>query len=124
MANHSRDLDPEMQAHLANLSELVGAREEQRRSVYDMFRHKMTPEAVEEGLVAIEEKLGATGNFPEGKLTKADEGEIQFAIAADPGARKVLVDFGQPVAWLGMNPDQARGLADMLREKADAAEGK
>ena len=64
-------------------------------------------------------KLGATGRFPEGKLTEHDEGEIQFAIAHKDG--KVLIQFGKPVAWLGMTPGQAKDLAESLTKHAQAA---
>jgi hypothetical protein len=66
------------------------------------------------------EKLGPTGRFPEGKLTPNDEGEIAFAVGALKG--KVVVNFGSPVASLGMSPDQARKLAGSLLEKANAIE--
>ena len=68
-------------------------------------------------------KLGATGQFPEGKVDEVDEGEIQFAVAADALKSKVYVNFGKPVAFLGMTPEQAQQLGAMLQEKAFAARG-
>lgn len=62
--------------------------------------------------------FGATGKFPEGKLNATDEGEIQFGIAADVRNEKVLIDFGTPVAWLGLNPEQAIAIADSLKANA------
>lgn len=59
---------------------------------------------------------GATGEFPEGKLTKQDEGAIQFAVGSKDG--KVVIDFGTPVHWLGMTPQQAADLASSLLNKA------
>jgi len=67
--------------------------------------------------------LGATGRYPEGKLGKHDEGEIAFAVAADPKNKKVLIDFGKPVAFLGMNPEQAVALGEMLIAKAGELKG-
>jgi hypothetical protein len=62
--------------------------------------------------------LGATGQFPEGKLTKEDEGEIRIAIGHTPG--KVVMDFGEkPITWIGFTPVQARQIAMMLMERAD-----
>lgn len=52
---------------------------------------------------------GEIGAYPEGKLTKQDEGAIQFGVSAKDG--KVVLDFGKPVAWIGMNPQQAADLA-------------
>lgn len=67
--------------------------------------------------------IGATGKFPQGKLNKTDEGELCFAIAGDPKTKKVLIEFGKSVEWLGLDPIQARGLAEILLRNADVAEG-
>lgn len=64
------------------------------------------------------EKIGATGKYPRGKMNDADEGEIQFRVAADPVTKTVILDFGKQVAWLGMSRDVAEGLAELLRAKA------
>jgi len=45
--------------------------------------------------------IGATGEHPQGKLTPHDEGGIQFAIGVKDG--KVVLDFGQPVVWVGFS---------------------
>ena len=65
---------------------------------------------------SLEQKLGATGRYPDGKVSEQDEGEIVFAVAGHNG--KVFIDFGKPVHSLGMNPDQALQLAALLVEKA------
>lgn len=62
-------------------------------------------------------QIGATGNFPEGKLNEADEGELSMAVAIRDG--KVIVDFGKPVVWFGMDAKQATGLGRLLIEKAN-----
>lgn len=59
---------------------------------------------------------GAIGSYPEGKLTKGDEGAIQFAIGEQDG--KVVIDFGTSVHWLGMTPQQAADFASTLLAKA------
>lgn len=59
---------------------------------------------------------GALGEFPEGKMTKDDEGAIQFALGAKDG--KVVLDFGSSVHWVGMTPQQAADLASALMKKA------
>ena len=56
--------------------------------------------------------LGATGEFPEGKLVPNDEGEIQFGVTTYEG--KVVIEFGKSVHWLGMTPKQAQELAHSL----------
>lgn len=59
---------------------------------------------------------GALGDFPEGKLTKEDEGAIQFAIGERDG--KVVIDFGTPVHWLGLTPQQAADFASTVLKRA------
>jgi hypothetical protein len=74
-------------------------------------------------------KLGATGEFPYGKLSaptgaSEDEGELAMALAADPQHGIIRLVFGKPVAWLALPPMQARHLATLLMEKADQVERK
>lgn len=59
-------------------------------------------------------KFGATGRFPEGKLQRDDQGEIQFGVACDPATRKVVIEFGTPVKWLATNAEQAIELGELL----------
>lgn len=59
---------------------------------------------------------GAIGDYPEGQLTKQDEGSIQFAIGEKDG--KVVIDFGTPVHWVGMTPQQAADFASTVLKRA------
>ena len=64
-----------------------------------------------------EEKAGATGKFPEGKLTEKDQGEIKLLVGVHKG--KVVIDFGEkPISWFAMNKRQALDLGKLLNEKA------
>ena len=65
--------------------------------------------------------LGATGQFPQGKLNEDDEGEIAIGIARD--GNKVLLNFGQPVAWIGFDADQAIQIATDLVKRAGEIKG-
>jgi hypothetical protein len=67
-------------------------------------------------LLSTTDFKGALGEFPKGKLTKTDEGSIQFAIGEKDG--KVVIDFGTPVHWLGMSPQQAAEFASLLLKRA------
>jgi len=60
--------------------------------------------------------FGATGEFPEGKITDDDEGEIQFGVTTKD--EKVVLNFGKPVAWFGMTRDQAEKLGRLLINRA------
>ncbi len=81
------------------------------------------PERLEK-LEALKKKLldtaafrGSLGDFPEGQLTKMDEGAIQFAIGEKDG--KVVIDFGKPVVWIGFDRAQALEISDTLRKHAE-----
>lgn len=63
--------------------------------------------------------FGPTGKFPRGKLNEDDEGELTMGVAADGGT--VILNFGKPVAWVGLPPALARELAASLIKKADEA---
>jgi hypothetical protein len=62
-------------------------------------------------------RLGKTDNFPRGKFNKDDEGEIKIAVGVKD--KTVIIDFGTPVAWLGMDANQALALAESIRQKAE-----
>jgi len=60
--------------------------------------------------------IGATGLHPEGKLSPDDEGGIQFRVGSENG--KVVLDFGKPIQWVGMDAQQAADLASSLMKWA------
>lgn len=82
----------------------------------DMSHHGNSEGPIDENIRQI---LGATGDYPEGKLTEDDEGGIQFAVGVKDG--QVCLDFGKPVAWIGMNPGDALSLAETLIANARKA---
>lgn len=94
MSNHSPIFDDEMRKH--------------QDEMMKEFLQKSKP---------LIEQLGATGNFPNGKLTKNDEGEIRIAIGTKDNC--VVMDFGNPTAWIGFQPDQAREIGRLLIQKAN-----
>lgn len=59
-------------------------------------------------------RLGASGKTPAGKLHDTDEGEIRFGVSHDPNRRKVIINFGKPVAWMAMEPEDAASLGQLL----------
>lgn len=62
--------------------------------------------------------LGATQRLPEGQLTPEDKGELRLAVGRRDG--NVVIDFGKPVAWLGLPPATALQLADSITSHAMA----
>lgn len=66
--------------------------------------------------------LGPTGKFPRGQVDPSDEGELSLAIAADRGNGIIRIEFGKPIAWIGLPTKEAREFAALLLEKADELE--
>lgn len=64
--------------------------------------------------------LGATGTFSLGKIDDSDEGDLKLGVAFDKLNGIVRVDFGKPVAWLGMPPEQAIQFGKLLLKNAGA----
>lgn len=64
--------------------------------------------------------FGPTGEFPQGKLDDTDEGALKIGIAYDKLDGIVRVEFGKPIAWLGLPPPEAVGLARLLLRHAGA----
>lgn len=62
---------------------------------------------------------GPTGRFPQGKMHPSDEGELRIAITHKGG--KVVIDFGKPTAWIGLDPERADALAELLKQHARQA---
>jgi len=60
-------------------------------------------------------KLGKTGKFPQGKLNEHDEGGLTYSVGIDQD--KIIIDFNTPVAWLGLDMNAAKSLAEALLKK-------
>ncbi len=65
------------------------------------------------------QRLGATGEFPDGKANQHNEGALLMAFSHDE-KHNVGVDFGKPVAWLMLPRIQAMQFAAALLEHAKA----
>lgn len=66
-----------------------------------------------------DEKIGATGEYPDGQMVPDDEGELNLQVSCGPGF--VKLDFGKPVRWIAMLPDEALGLSVTLASLAGTA---
>jgi hypothetical protein len=68
-------------------------------------------------------KLGATGQFPSGKLNPSDEGQLQYGIGRNKENNKVIMDFGKPIAWLALNRSDAFTMGKALMKHAKKLRG-
>ncbi len=80
------------------------------------MRSKLEEHLKKDKAEAKSPKFGATGEYPEPPLDRTDEGQISFGVTSHRG--NVIINFGKPVAWLGMNGVQALALAEMLMKHA------
>ena len=83
-----------------------------------MFKNK-NPNFLADALLQVnkEEKLGATNEFPAGKLDENDEGGIKFGCAIHEG--KLILNFGEkPIKWIGFKKEEAKDLGEYLIQKA------
>ncbi len=65
----------------------------------------------------MKNKIGKTGKFPEGKLCAYDEGGLKISIFNHD--KKVMIDFGTNLKWLGMTYDEAIIISDAIRKRAE-----
>ncbi len=97
-----------------------GERQEELRKLMAEAKEGVAPEVVKRkltrALLDTTGFVGATGLHPQGKLTPQDEGGIQFRVGSENG--KVVLDFGTPVHWVGMDAQQAADLASSLMKWA------
>lgn len=106
MGHHYDRVDPEMQKRMEEL------RDELREgSIADLEMQIKRAQ--------LSQNIGALHEHPEGKLTERDEGALQYAVAQTGG--KIIVNFGTPVSWVGMNPEDAEAFANSLMSKAREA---
>jgi len=61
----------------------------------------------------------AQRKWPEGRIAAEDDGELAIIIAADPVKNVVQFEFGKPVAWLAMPPEQAKQLGELMIRRAN-----
>lgn len=60
--------------------------------------------------------LGATGKFPDGKLTDNDEGEIKIGVTVSD--ERVVLAFGKKIEWIGLTREQAIQIGQTLIDRA------
>lgn len=90
------------------------------KNMDDLFKgEKQTPEVMDENQPLTKDlsKLGATGEFPDGKIQENDEGQIRVAITQKDG--RVVIDFGKQITWIGFTKEEAKGLAELLLKHAE-----
>lgn len=62
----------------------------------------------------------APREYPDGRLSGDDDGELAFKIGSDPDKGVVVIEYSKPVVWVGMKPQHAIELAQALIKHARA----
>ena len=62
-------------------------------------------------------KLGATGNYPKGKIIPEDQGELRLAIGTHDDS--VIIEFGKEVKWIGLGKEDAIQFANTILQWAN-----
>lgn len=68
--------------------------------------------------LAKQQGLGATGEFPYGRIDAHDEGELRAAVHGDVEREIVVMNFGKSVSFVAMTPVQAVEIAEVLIKMA------
>jgi len=55
--------------------------------------------------------------YSDGRINATDDGDLAFAVAADPAKNVVVIDFGKPVTWTALTPAQVNQLVSLLMQK-------
>lgn len=80
--------------------------------------HHNSPEEEQARRRLLNQFLGhSQRQWPQGRTGGDDDGELAFAIAADPRHGIIRIVFGKPVEWIGLDREAAEKLIDSLREK-------
>jgi len=62
-------------------------------------------------------KFGPTGDYPRGKLTDDDEGGLKLGVTVMD--KTIVIAFGKPVEWIGLDKLTALTLAETIRRRAE-----
>lgn len=62
----------------------------------------------------------AARQWPDGRLSGDDDGEIVFKVGSDPEKVLVRIEFPKPTEWLAMPPQDAIKMAQLLIQHARA----
>ena len=83
------------------------------------FPHHGSPEESRLLKAFREQEAGtAKREWPEGRIEGTDDGQIVFKLSSDPETGVIKVDFGKPVTWVGMSPNDAVQVAQLLIKHA------
>lgn len=60
--------------------------------------------------------------YPDGRIGAEDDGELAMVVFADLKKKTIIIDFAKPVEWIGLKPNDARGLIALLQKQLEHVE--
>lgn len=82
------------------------------------------PKKITAAQLARAAQMLTQGQYPNGKANEQDEGPVMLAVGletTEEGKKIVRIDFGAPVEWIGITPEQAVQLGNELFKLARKA---
>ena len=67
---------------------------------------------------------GFSRQYPKGRISGDDDGQLVFGIAADHEHKRVLVNFFKPIEWFGLDFDTGLQLLMGLAKNLSSISGK
>lgn len=58
--------------------------------------------------------VGPTGKMPKKPVSATDAGGLRIAISVDKIANRIVIEFGTPVAWMGLDAEEAESFIRAL----------
>ena len=58
--------------------------------------------------------VGPTGEYPKGRINADDQGELKVAMGINEEHKRIMIDFGTSVSWLGLGVEEAEAFANGL----------
>lgn len=96
-----------------------GEREPMSPELQKLFADQRT-EKVGELLKRFDDERAGTAKreYTDGRISADDDGSLTFKIGADAEKNVIVIEYSKPTVWVGMQPQQAIELAQMLIKHA------
>ena len=61
----------------------------------------------------------ANRQYSQGRMSAEDDGDLAIAVGVDPQRKIIIINFGKPVAWIGLGIAETEELIEALKDKID-----
>lgn len=87
--------------------------------------HEMSIEELKQMLERFNAQVNGAPlrNYSMGRIGPEDDGDLAMAVAVDRPHKVIILRFGKPVEWIGLNVEHAEAVVNMLTEKIAELKG-